>query len=316
MEGIKSGALIPVGSLPYVDTTQAVQAHLRYFPEIPAWPQLPKRALGETILYQGLGGLSLEDDVALTEGDGTCFFEFLRTFPSIPTQQILAVKGQVGGPITLSSFYNDDTGRLFKDKADKLDKLARHLSQHLQWQIHQLSALGKPVIFFLDEPILGRIFDRNSKGLGREWAIPFLDSLFQKIKEMEAYSGIHCCGEGPWGWLFDLKVDFIHLDTSRFGPDLIQDAQALCAFYERGGSLIWGEIPTSQIDHSVGNYLKAWDLKAESLVEKGIPRGYIMKHAFFSTSCGLGASTLEDCGFALKMLKMFSDEWRRRNAAE
>ncbi|MGH7739469.1 MAG: hypothetical protein ACREL1_04910 [bacterium] len=57
MNGISPGARIAVGSLPHLDPPAAVQFQLRFFPEIPAWPQLPKRSPQEWMTRQGLSGL-------------------------------------------------------------------------------------------------------------------------------------------------------------------------------------------------------------------------------------------------------------------
>jgi hypothetical protein len=57
VDGLKEGSRLAVGSLPTMDPMAAVRSQLMAFPEIPAWPQLPKKSLKERMNFQGLSGL-------------------------------------------------------------------------------------------------------------------------------------------------------------------------------------------------------------------------------------------------------------------
>ncbi|MCX7854905.1 MAG: hypothetical protein N2556_02835, partial [Anaerolineae bacterium] len=43
---------LPIGSTPHTDPAEAVRKVLEYFPDIPAWPQLPQRSSRENMLVQ------------------------------------------------------------------------------------------------------------------------------------------------------------------------------------------------------------------------------------------------------------------------
>jgi len=60
-----SGLPTAVGSMPHIDPEEACSLVARFLPEIPAWPQLPKRAFPENMYAQfseGFPGVVVEDD--------------------------------------------------------------------------------------------------------------------------------------------------------------------------------------------------------------------------------------------------------------
>jgi len=121
---------ISLGSVPHLDPEAACGLILRDFPQIPAWPQLPKRSFLENMYVQyseGFPGVVLEDGriyvdrsqdldpgleklyLAYLEEDldhaaiSADYAAGLLAFPHAlhPTgDQLVAVKGQVTGPVS------------------------------------------------------------------------------------------------------------------------------------------------------------------------------------------------------------------------
>jgi len=60
-----NGLATAIGSMPHVDPREACSLVLTHLPEIPAWPQLPKRAFLENMYAQfseGFPGVVLEEE--------------------------------------------------------------------------------------------------------------------------------------------------------------------------------------------------------------------------------------------------------------
>ena len=105
-----------IGSLPHTNPAQALEDISRYLPEIPAWPQLPRRSWKELMHVQvceGFPGLHFDAskpvyDPALS-GDHShagpnaitkAFAAGLYAFREASFQAGVAVKGQCIGPVT------------------------------------------------------------------------------------------------------------------------------------------------------------------------------------------------------------------------
>ena len=55
--GISPGCVTGVGSLPFIDPDEAVAFVAEHCPQLPFWPQLPRRTAGEGVIGQGMGAL-------------------------------------------------------------------------------------------------------------------------------------------------------------------------------------------------------------------------------------------------------------------
>ena len=161
---------------------------LHYVPEIPPWPQLPTyRNEGMLIQfcqdYQGRtvtadkafvnvsaadfgnrmlsfyedyaavadGRKALNDSLfALNKDDAPGFFRLLEVLDA-SGQKPAAVKGQITGPITLTTGIGDENGKAIFYNADIRDMAVKLLALKAAWQVETLSRFGCPVILFFDE---------------------------------------------------------------------------------------------------------------------------------------------------------------------
>ena len=113
--------LIGVGSLPHTDQDKAVRLVLSGFPDIPYWPQLPRRTNLENMYIQFAAGLHF----LLSEAEGP--------YP--------AVKGQITGPVSFGLMITDRRKKpAFYDPVGR-DVLVKHLLRIAQWQFASLSRL-------------------------------------------------------------------------------------------------------------------------------------------------------------------------------
>ena len=126
--GLSPGCVTGVGSLPFTDPEEAVAFVAEYAPELPFWPQLPRRRPGEGVIAQGLGPLAafLEpaarpfcwqarpcegrafwaaldgEEARLAPNTAAGFFAFERAAQEGRFRWAAALKAQSEGPITLA----------------------------------------------------------------------------------------------------------------------------------------------------------------------------------------------------------------------
>lgn len=346
MDGLSAGSRLAVGSLPHLDPAAAVQCHSRFFSEIPAWPQMTKRSARESMTRQGLAGIpgmvwgdnqrplwtlreadteeALEllisenqaarlDRAAFLSGEAEGFNAFLKTFKSPALPGAKAVKGQTVGPVTLGLSLLDESGKPFLRSKPHMEILVEYLFMHALWQSRQLSALGRPVVFLIDEPSMNGGFDPRAYGLS--WALveSWYDSLLGRLQEEGILAGIHTCAAGPWSWVFKTPAEIFHLDAWRYGDQITAQAGEFARFTAKGGVVAWGMVPTEPSKGSFpepAQLLTRWMDFARGLARKGAAIEEVAGRSFFSTSCGLGFSQPAMAEQAVRCLDMLVTLWQ------
>ncbi len=346
MEGLKEGARVAPGSLPLTDPIGSVREQFAAFPEIPAWPQLPRFSSGDRTGFQELKGMPLltwpkpEEPVLNTDhpgfedvaellrtenrtgpfdrgafehDDAPGFFAFVREAAALSGPDILAVKGQCAGPVTLGLCVKDGYGKPLLSSREGMEALREYLLLHMRWQVSRLVTIRKPVVFFLDEPALGSTFEPSRYGLSwpelRDWYGP----LLQPLQESGVVAGIHCCGPGPWPWIDSTPMEMFHFDD-RYLSTHEGDAPGLGRFLGQGGLLVWGMIPTDPMSDrgSASEVLRAWEGGVDRLVSAGIDRDLLTGRSVFSTACGLGGLSVDAAAEAVRQLHAFTRLWREK----
>lgn len=346
MDGIKEGSRLAVGSLPHIDASAAVHAQLLAFPEIPAWPQLPMKSARERMGLQGLSGfpgihwvtqtkpiwsatpaerarlqelLSHENQenrierAAFKPEEASGFFTFLSEASKLHGNKMTAVKGQLAGPITLGSQVHDELNRPLLVSKDSMAVLRNYLLMQARWQTRQLSKLGKPVVFFLDEPVLGSFFKPQDFGLDWMEIKDWIGDLILALQEEEVVTGLHCCGPQPWEWIFDTPAEIIHLDTFQYMNQIPENVERISRFIHRGGVLVWGIVPTGMskgVFPEPAELVRRWEDMAEMMVKKGVRKDELVRRSFFSTSCGLGNSPMGVAEEAIRCLGNMVSLWK------
>ena len=344
MNGIRAGARIAVGSLPQADAQSAVRVQCQAFPEVPAWPQMPKRTIRERITLQGLSGLpglhfkqdgtatwkpppggwnilSMKlvearksgelNSAALTPDDAAGFFAFLKEGPSFFKPELQAVKGQCVGPVTLGMALRSPEGKPCLRDQEAMEALVEYLTNHALWQARTLSTLGKPVVMFLDEPSRGG-WDPVEMGLDPRTVRGWYDRILGPLQEEGVLTGLHACGKGPFAWALRSCVEIFHFDGHRFLDPLLGESGDLAAFLGQGGWLSFGMVPTA-MSHGVfpeaAGLVDRWMRFAHELSRRGVPSGTLAAQSAFSTSCGLGGGSLAVAEEASRCLAGFTALW-------
>ena len=178
-----------IGSFPHQDEKEVFRLIIKNFPEIPFWPQLPKRSFLEGMVVQYSEGFpsfrwnekeqrvwvdtshgfdkDIERFYERLEADELESFRItedfaggLRILKDLSSEdhrkEIRYIKGQIVGPITFGLALADQEQKpIFYDPTLR-DVLVKHLSMKARWMERKFNDLfpGTPTIIFFDEPSL------------------------------------------------------------------------------------------------------------------------------------------------------------------
>lgn len=328
-----------VGSLPHRDVETAWGLMLTHTPELPAWPQLPRRTFLENMyvqyseLFPGLvldmveQRIWVDRSADLSEGLERLYTAYLRdewshgkissdhaaglaALPGEGLGRALAIKGHVTGPISWGLTVTDENRRPTLYDEVLADAIARHLRLKAVWQESLLRRFNPNTIIFVDEPYMSS-FGSAYVALGREQVITLMEEVLDGIAGLK---GVHCCGNTDWSILLSTSIDILSLDAYGYAENLSLYPDELCAFLERGGIIAWGIVPNSPDveQETVASLVERLEAGMLRLVHKGIPLDDILQRALITPACGLGSRTLAQAERALALMVGVSAEMRAR----
>lgn len=317
-QGLATG----IGSLPFLDPRQAVEAVLRRLPRFPFWPQLPRRSPleGMTLQYlegfpglrprgpgadpgvdTGGGGAELEafyarvlggdlEAFALSPERAPGFYALEDALVQSPPPGLRFVKGHVTGPVTLASSLKDLGGREVLHDDAFVEAVGAHVAQKARWQARRLGRLGAPVVVFLDEPVL-EVYGSAYSTLSREQVLALLTPALDALREDGALSGIHCCGNTDWALLFESGTDIVNFDAYHFLDKMLLYPAEVGRFLAAGGALAWGVVPTSEAarTETAPALLSRLEQGLERLGAAGVDSGLLRRQCLITPSCGMGS---------------------------
>ena len=320
-----------IGSLPFTDVQQALDAVTACCPEIPFWPQLPRRSFYEDMYVQYLeatpalvvdplsavvymdtrkteGIEQFYEDVyhdnvdafGISEQAAPGFYGLLERLPRM-ADRVRYVKGQLTGPFTLGIGLKDENGKPVIYDSAYFDIIKKALRMKAAWMIRAIKAVcpDKEVLLFFDEPALvslGSAFVSVSADV--------VTSMFDEVREgLDAVVGVHCCGNTDWPVLLRTGIDIINYDAFNFMETLFYFRGELSAFLARGGRIAPGIVPSSGgALHEVGlaDLARLWRSYEARLSEVG---GALERTTIVTTACGLGTLSEADAYRGLELLK-------------
>jgi len=333
LKGLATG----IGSLPYKDADPALDLIFKYVPEIPFWPQLPKRDVREGMLAQfseklpclrvsreGVFFSAFEDKDKELEafyehiisGDVDYFkisadfasglHKFYQRLEVSFPEGIQYIKCHVTGAFTFAAGLKDEEGNALLHNPVFMQAIIKGLAMKALWQINLFRKFNKKIIVFVDEPYLG-CFGSAYTPVNREDVLRGLGELTQALKAEGALVGVHCCGNTDWSIFTDTEgIDIINFDASGFLERLCLYSSSLKSFFKRGGMLCWGIVPTQELSSLETAGLLVEKIKAgvEAFVDKGLDRELLLDRLMISPACGLG--TL-DTASSEKIFKLLSE---------
>jgi len=313
-----------IGSFPHLDEKEVFRVIFQNFPEIPFWPQLPKRSFLEGMVVQYSEGFpslrwsekeqkvwvdtshgfekEIEKFYQQLEGGEFKPFEItndfakgLRILEDLTSKdhrkEIKFIKGQISGPITFGLALTGLEGKpIFYDPTLR-DILIKHLSMKARWMEKRFNDLfpGIPTIIFFDEPFLAS-FGSAFSGLNREDVVHSLNECFEAVK---GFRGIHCCGNTDWSVLLSTNLNILSFDAYGYLETLSLYPKELRIFLERGGILAWGIVPTSEVilKEDAQSLVKRFKEGVETFSKRGIDQA-LLQRAIITPSCGTASLSI------------------------
>jgi hypothetical protein len=312
-----------IGSVPFKDSLLAVEKVLTYFPEVPFWPQLPKRSFYENMYVQFSEGMpscrvdegskriyfdlsgdwieEVEEAVARKEEKDVDFFHisplyaegFYKILETVAPLKPSFFKCHVTGPISFGLTVTDENKKpiLYHEVFSEL--LPEILNLKALWQIKKgKEALPEATILvFFDEPYLSA-FGSSYVSLERGKVIA---SLRAAAKNLPAITGVHCCGNTDWSILFEAGVKIVSFDAYEYFDRFLLYFNALKSFLEKGGFLAWGIVPTATPhpeeikQETLSSLLERFNSFVRKLEEKGLSRKLVLERTLITPNCGTGA---------------------------
>lgn len=317
-----------IGSFPHPDARAACDLILRTTPEIPFWPQLSRADFREQMEIQYSEGMpcvvldeARERMYCDTSGDPTSalseFYEnivvenldFFRISPkygrgiyameqSLPASDLESVrflKSQVTGPVTFGLAMVDENKRAIYYNEVFRDVVVKGIAMKARWLLERFEPLGHRQICFVDEPILSAFGSSTYLSVQRADVVSLMQEVIDAVHAQGALVGTHCCGNTEWSILVDAGVDIISFDAYEFGETIAYYPEQVGAFLEKGGSLAWGIVPTSDkiLEETPDSLAAKLESSIKNLAGKGIDEALIWDRCLLTPSCGTGSMSVE-----------------------
>jgi methionine synthase II (cobalamin-independent) len=339
-------AMIAIGSLPHTDPELACRIMLQAFPEVAAWPQLPKLSFRENMYAQyseGLPGIRLDesakrlwfqvDDSLASELES--FYQavidedlgrFAMSAPYAAGLDMLTggafadelasrpfVKGHVTGPISygLTVTDQDKKASLYNETLEQA--IVKGLTLKGKWQSRELrrAAPGAQVVMFYDEPYLHSVGSALIN-VSREQVV---GEIRECINGCGAdVTGVHCCGNTDWSLVFATGVDVVHFDAYEYLEPFVAYDREIGEHFARGGAIAWGVVPKDEsvLEVSADDLVSILEGGFDVLEGKGLDRRLVAMRSMVSPSCGLGSASVKVAERALELTREVSDKMRER----
>ena len=337
-----SGLPTMIGSMPHTDPQRACSIVAKFLPQIPAWPQLPKRSFLENMYVQyseGFPGVTIEGEriyvdrtkdldeplqqlyTAYLDKDIDSYAivsEYaagLHSFLDMEPCSARAVKGQVTGPVTWGLTVTDQDRRPILYDETLADAVAKHLHLKSAWQESVLRPKATSTIVFVDEPYMSSV-GSAFVSVSRDQVITLLSEVFAGIVGLK---GVHCCGNTDWSMLLDTPLDILNFDAYNYGYTIALYPEGVKSFLERGGVIAWGIVPREESDlrgEMVSGIIDRLEAGMSALERKGADGQRLKRQCLLTPACGLEPASEEAAEWALELLADVSMEYRRRYITE
>jgi hypothetical protein len=326
-----------MGIMPHTDVQRALDVALSL--DIPFWPQLPRVSYVEDMYVQALEhfpGVTIDLEGRRIAFDLSRFYEELPSYfekaedPatfSLTTDFSLvyhrflerdlsrypAIRGQVISPISLGLKVVDENRKPIIYIDEVREVLFDFIQKKVNRQVEDLRERNLNAFVWVDDPGLELIFTAFS-GYNEVRARTDLDRFLDGI---EGPRGIHLCGKPDWDFLLHSRIDLLSFDSFSCGPVII-NYHSLRTFFERGGVVSWGIVPTytelietESVDSLAARIETFWD----GLSAKGVDPDRLYRQSLLApATCNLlnpdKEKTVEK---AFEMLKALSEYLREKH---
>ncbi len=326
-----------IGSLPLTDVDKAIDMIFDTCPEVPFWPQLPKRSPDENMYSPFLEHVpcivnekhtvfvNTEDtegiekfyeyfeakDVskfAISEDMAPGFYRFLDRLNEI-SHRVKFIKCQITGPFSMGLGLKDEKGVPIIYNYGYFDIIKKSIHMKALWMVDKIASKlpDKKIIIFFDEPYMVS-FGSAYVSINKDEVISIFNDVLTGIS---AIRGVHCCGNTDWSVLLNTDVDIINYDAFNYLETIFYFREELKNFLKKGGLISPGIVPSSDIVmektlKDMEELLVKFKGYLEDASEDKDNKGH--KGLLITTSCGLGSLSEETAIKAMMLLKALSHE--------
>jgi hypothetical protein len=207
---------------------------------------------------------------------------------------VQGVKGQVTGPFTMLTGIKDTRGRAGYFDETVRDMVVKSIAMKAAWQTQLLKGgSDRPVLLFIDEPALAGLGSSAFIGVTAEEIQVMINEVAEAIHRAGGLAGIHVCANTDWGALLNSKIDILSFDAYGFFDRIAALKKEVDAFFERGGILAWGGVPTSREEdiqkETTGSLADLWHHQAKALAGEHRREEEIFCRTLITPSCGTGS---------------------------
>lgn len=275
---IKLGLVVEKGGKPFFDTSQA-----DWFDKITEFYNLYLGVIDGTTDNFGI--------FAFPEESAQGFYAFLEKLTNGDFPEAKYIKGQVTGPITLGLQLTDQDRKSSYYSPELREIVVKSLALQAFWQTKTLNRNDKPVIVFIDEPGLYAYGQSSFVTLKKDEITNELNEIIDSIHLANGIAGIHVCAGTDWSMILQSKTDIVNFDAHGYFTSMTVYTEELKTFVERGGSLAWGLIPTSQkvLDLSAADLIILFEQYVDFFAQKGINKHILLRQSMITPSCGVGS---------------------------
>ncbi|MCK5916032.1 MAG: hypothetical protein KAG92_07820 [Deltaproteobacteria bacterium] len=323
--------------MPHTDVDEALNLALSL--DIPFWPQLPNYNYYEDMYVQAaehFPGIILDlkertlrfsTDKFIDELEETLshfeepeYFDVSKQY-SVVYQRFLeldlkdrpAIRGQLEGPVSFGFFVKNEDDRpiLFDDTIRPF--LYEFMAKRVNIQLKRLKEKNANAFMFIDEPGLQFIFNAMS-GYDDVKAKEDMTNLFAMIDRPR---GIHLCGNPDWDFLFGFDMDIVSIDLYTNAMVLPLYKKSIINFIERGGTIVWGVVPTNIEPFMKENHttlIKLLETTWEGLYDAGLDRDLLLSRSLLSpaTCCLINPDKQKTVNKAFTSLTNLSETLREK----
>ena len=330
-----------VGSVPFLDVDTTCQHILKFFPDIPFWPQFVKRSHFEDMTIQAsqrfpciemdLKKNSLfirttdkqdnelisfyehfmaedTDYFAISHEYAAGLYKLLELIEKKPQSYGPFIKGQIVGPITFAGSLIDAKGKSVLYNTEIMDTIVKGLAIKALWIVHKMSLADKMAILFIDEPYLSG-FGSAFTPIQRAEVIRLLREVIEYLRSRSnVLVGIHCCGNTDWSMIIETGVDIVNFDAFDYMDYFLLYRREIIKFLENGGTVAWGVVPTTSFtgEETLDGLKMQLEKGLNTLYEWGIDKNTVAERSIITPACGVGAIDPDKAERILELLSGLS----------
>jgi len=312
-----------VGSVPFLNVDTTCQHILKFFPDIPFWPQFVKRSPFEDMniqasqrfpliemdrkknsLYINPAGTQDNELISFYEhfmAEDTDYFavsheyaaglyKLLELIEKNPQSYGPFIKGQIVGPITFAGSLIDAKGKSALYNNEIMDTIVKGLAIKALWIVNKMSLSDKRVIIFIDEPYLSG-FGSAFTPIQREEVIRLLQEVIEYLRSRsDVLVGIHCCGNTDWSMIIETGVDIVNFDAFDYMDYFLLYREEILKFLANGGTVAWGVVPTTSFtgEETLDGLKMQLEKGLNKFYEWGIDRNTAAERSIITPACGVG----------------------------